>query len=127
MEKIYVEKVIVTEIKFTFGPVGYKTIGNWVYNQQFHYWWDNNLLRVLVVLQVGVTPVATPYLIRCVICCVDGHGWIEMSLDATHAIWIIVLRMNAKCGRNLWCLAMMQSINFQQNSELQIYSFTECK
>ena len=33
----------------------------------------NVLLRVLVVLQVGGTPVATPHLIRFVICCVDGH------------------------------------------------------
>ena len=35
-------------------------------------------MGVLVVLYVGVTLVATPYMMRFVICCVDGYEWIAI-------------------------------------------------
>ena len=95
-------KSIVVDIKFIFGSFGHKTKGNCVYHENAEKqgsfdssslsgtlnvnWWDNNSLRVLVVLHVEVTPVATPHLIRFVLCYVDGCEWTVFSGRTTYHI-----------------------------------------
>ena len=83
-------------IKFIFGLFRWKTRGSCVYKETaeksgsfsifllgtLHVnWCDNNLLCVLVVLQAGMTQVATPYWIRFAIRCFDGCEWIASWLS----------------------------------------------
>ena len=138
MEGIYVGKGIVIGTKSTSGLLGCKTMGNCVYNEtaekqgsfsSFIAW---NITCKLMrwkflgsddcVVSGSDTSCYSASDYVCDLLCwwlrLDWNLWTQyIPWEMLYLHW---LRTNTRCVRNLWCLAMMQSIHIHQNDEVQI-------